>query len=341
MKRNVDDLVREGMNKEQELPVSIRSAFDQSYEQIRQQSKKKTKKSWLKPVSAAAAAIALSSAVLLTNDTALAKLQALLGIDDSGLETAMEHGDVHSIMQTQASENTTLTLDSFFADSFRMGLQFTINSEYIVKGDVNSLSFEYRLFDANGKEIDAMVSDTKEIAGPGLFGSAEIQFDVLKDNQATMSFIAGATTTTTVPSLEEAQLIVEAIHIVDYKGNVTSINGEWVFNLTDTNMMQQKYMAKNTVSGLTLQQAIVSNGSMHVSYIIDSLDEDNSHPLFETSIVTSEGESFYVKNAHVERLETKQQTVINLVFPYSVWNEHPSLSLKVPGYKELKLVKKE
>jgi len=340
MKRNVDDLVRGDMNKEQELPVSIRSAFDQSYVQIRQQSKKKAKRSWLKPLSAAAAAIALSSAVLITNDTALAKLQALLGIDDSGLETAMEHGDVHSIMQTQTSENMTLTLDSFFADSFRMGLQFTINSEHIVKGDVNNLSFEYRLFDANGKEIDAMVSDTKEIAGPGLFGSAEIHFDVLKDNQATLSYVAAATTTT-VPSLEEAQLIVEAIHIVDNKGNVTSINGEWVFNLKDTNTMQQKYVAENTVSGLTLQQAIVTNGSMQVSYIIDGLDEDNSHPLFETSIVTSEGEAFYVKNAHVERLDKEQQTVINLVFPYSVWNEQPSLSLKVPGYKELKLVKKE
>ena len=340
MKKNIDDFMREHMNKEQQLPTSIRSAFDQSYAQIRQQPKKKAKNSWLKPVSAAAAAVALIATVLLTNDTVLAKLQALLGIDDSGLETAMEHGDVHSIMQTQTSENTTLTLDSFFADSFRMGLQFTINSEYIMKGDVNSLSFEYRLFDANGKEVDAFVSDTKEIAGPGLFGSAEIQFDVLKDNQATMSYVAGATTTT-VPSLEEAQLIVEAIHIVDYKGNVTSINGEWVFNLTDTNMMQQKYMAKNTVSGLTLQQAIVTNGSMQVSYTIDGLDEDNSHPIFKTAIVNSKGEAFYVKNAHVERLENEQKTMIHLVFPYSMWNEEQSLSLKVDGYEELKLIKKE
>ena len=340
MKKNIDDFMREDMNKKQQLPTSIRSAFDQSYAQIRQQPKKKAKNSWLKPVSAAAAAVALSATVLLTNDTALAKLQALLGIDDSGLETAMEHGDVHSIMQTQTSENTTLTLDSFFADSFRIGLQFTINSEYIMKGDVNSLSFEYRLFDANGKEVDAFVSDTKEIAGPGLFGSAEIQFDVLKDNQATMSYVAGATTTT-VPSLEEAQLIVEAIHIVDYKGNVTSINGEWVFNLKDTNTMQQKYVAENTVSGLTLQQAIVTNGSMQVSYIIDGLDEDNSHPIFETAIVNSKGEAFYVKNAHVERLENEQKTMIHLVFPYSMWNEEQSLSLKVDGYEELKLIKKE
>ena len=36
MKCNMDDLVRQDMNKEQELPTLIRSAFDQSYEQIRQ-----------------------------------------------------------------------------------------------------------------------------------------------------------------------------------------------------------------------------------------------------------------------------------------------------------------
>ena len=54
MKKNIDDLMREDMNKEQQLPTSIRTAFDQSYAQIRQQSKKKAKRSWLKPVSAAA-----------------------------------------------------------------------------------------------------------------------------------------------------------------------------------------------------------------------------------------------------------------------------------------------
>ncbi|MFO1444482.1 DUF4179 domain-containing protein [Bacillus sp. Bva_UNVM-123] len=340
MKRNMDDLVREDMNKEQELPTSIRFAFDQSYEQIRQRPKKKAKKSWLKPVSAAVAVLALSSAVLLTNDTALAKLQAFLGINDSGLETAMENGDLHSIAQTQTSENMTITLDNFFADAFRLGLQFTIDSKHIVEDDLNGMTIEYRLFDATGQEIDAAVSDTKEIAGPGLFDSAELQLTNVNNNSATLSYIAGATTAT-VPSLEGAQLIVEAVHLVNNDGSITSVDGKWAFDLTTTNVVQQVYTAANTVPGLTLQQAIVTNGSMQVSYTIDGLNEDNSHPLFETAIVNSKGEAYYVKNAHVERLEKEQQTVINLVFPYSVWNEQQSLSLKVKGYEELKLVKKE
>ena len=139
MKRNVDELVRKDMNKEQELPTSIRSAFDQSYVQIRQQSKKKAKKSWLKPLSVAAAAIALSSTILLTNDTALAKLQAFLGISDPGLETAAENGDLQYIAQTQQSENITVTLDNLFADAYRLGLQLTIESEHISQDDLNYL----------------------------------------------------------------------------------------------------------------------------------------------------------------------------------------------------------
>ena len=340
MKCNMDDLVRQDMNKEQELPTLIRSAFDQSYEQIRQRSKKKAKKSWLKPISAAVAVLALSSAVLLTNDTALAKLQAFLGINDPGLETAVENGDLQYIGQTQVSENLTITLDNFFADAYRLGLQLTIESVHISKDNLNHLSFEYRLFNADGKEIDAFVSDTKEMAGPGLFSSAELQLTNVKNNSATLSYIAGATTAT-VPSLEGAQLIVEAVHLVNNNGNVTSVDGKWAFDLTTTNVVEEVYTAANNVPGLTLQQAILTNGSMQVKYKIDGLNKDNNHPLFDTAIVNSKGEAFYVKYAHVERLEKEHQTVINLVFPYSVWNEQQSLSLKVKGYEELKLVKKE
>lgn len=340
MKQNVDDLVREDMNKEQELPASIRSAFDQSYEKIRQQSKKKTKRTWLKPVSAAAAALALSATVLLTNDTALAKLQAFLGINDPGLETAVENGDLQYIGQTKESENITITLDNFFADAYRLGSQLTIESEHISQDNLYDLSFEYRLFDAAGKEIDAFVSDTKAMAGPGIYGGLEFKLTNIQNGSATLEFLAEATTTS-APSLEGAQIVVETVHFLNRDGDITSVDGEWVFDLTSGNVVTQVYTAQNRVPGLTLEQAVLTNGSMQVSYKIDGLNEDDSHPLFETAIVNENGESFHAKIANVTRLENEQQTVISLVFPYSVWNEQQSLSLKVEGYEELKLVKKE
>jgi|GEM_PF-1882581 len=340
MKRSMDDLVKEDMNKEQELPASIRLAFDQSYEQIRQQSKKKVKKSWLKPVSAAVAVFALSSAVLLTNDTALAKLQAFLGINDPGLEVATQNGDLQYMAQTQQAENITITLDNFFADAYRLALQLKIESQHILKDNLNYLDFEYRLFDAEGKEIDAFVSDTKEIAGPGIYGGLNFKLTNIQNGSATLEFLAESPTTT-APSLEGARLVVETVHFVNNEGNVTSVDGEWAFELTSGSVVTQVYVAENSVPGLTLEQAIVTNGSMQVSYKIDGLNEDNSHPIFKTAIVNSNGESFYAKIADVVRLEKEKQTMISLVFPYSVWNEQQSLSLKVKGYEELKLVEKE
>ncbi|QDP99659.1 DUF4179 domain-containing protein [Lysinibacillus fusiformis] len=340
MKCNMDDLVREDMNKEQELPTSIRSAFDQSYKQIRQQSKKKVKKSWLNPVSAAVAALALSSAVLLTNDTALAKLQAFLGINDPGLETAVEHGDLQSMAQTQQSENISVTIDNLFADAYRLASQLTIESEHIKKDSLNELSFEYRIFDVSGKEIDAFVSDTKEIAGPGIYDGLDFKLTNIQNGSATLEFIAEATTTSG-PSLEGAQMVVETVHFLNKDGDITSVDGKWAFDLTSANVVTQVYTAQNKVHGLTLVQAVVTNGSMQVSYKIDGLSEDNSHPIFKTAIVNKNGESFHAKVADVTRLENEQQTVISLVFPYSVWNEEQSLSLKVEGYEELKLIVKK
>lgn len=340
MKRNVDDLVHEIMNKEQELPASIRSAFNQSYEQIRHQSKKKVKKSWLKPVSAAVAALTLSSAVLLTNDTALAKLQAFLGINDPGLETAVENGDLQYIGQTKEAKNITITLDNFFADAYRLGSQLTIESEHISQNNLNYLSFEYRLFDAAGKEIDAHVSDTKEITGPGIYGGLDFKLANIQNGSATLEFLAEATTTN-APSLEGAQMVVETVHFLNKDGDITSVDGKWVFDLTSGNVVTQVYTAQNKVPGLTLEQAVVTNSSMQVSYKIDGLNDDNSHPIFKTAIVNENGESFHAKVANVTRLENEQQTVISLVFPYSIWNEQQSLSLKVKGYEELKLIVKE
>ncbi|MEG0472031.1 MAG: DUF4179 domain-containing protein [Solibacillus sp.] len=339
MKNNEEERLQQEINKEQELPPSIRMAFDHSYEQIRRQSKNKRKKSWLKPVTAAVATIALSSAILLTNDTALAKLQGFFGLNDSGLNQASENGDVQYVGQSQQSEDITITMEHFFADAYRLGLQLNIESEHISKDDLNLLTFEYRLFHADGKEINAHVSDTKEIAGPGIYSGGEFQLTNVKNNTASLEYLAVATTTT--PTLEGAKLIVETVHLLNKDGGITSVDGEWIFDLTSTNIITQQYAAKNSVPGLTLERAVVTNGSMQVSYKIDGLNEDNSHPIFKTAIVNENGELFHAKVADVTRLENEHQTVISLVFPYSVWNEKQSLSLKVKGYEELILVEKE
>ena len=338
MKRNVDDLVREEMNKEQQLPASIRSAFDQSYEQIRQKSKKKAKKSWLKPISAAAAAaLALSATVLLTNDTALAKLQAFLGLNDSGIEIAAVNGDVQNLAQVQQTENITMTLENLFVDAYRFGLQFTIESDDISVDDLNRIEFEYRLFDAQGNEISALISDTKPYTGKQVFSGMDFKLTDVSDNRAAVEMIATANQHE-VPSLEGARLVVETIHISSEEDGFKSINGHWEFDLTSPTIVKQQYIANNTVPGLTLNEAIVTNGSMHITYTIDEINvgETIAH---DTALINEKGEVFYASGNSFKEFE--QKTEISLVFPYSVRNEQQALSLKVKDYEELKLIQKE
>lgn len=337
MKRNVDDLVREDMNKEQELPASIRSAFDQSYAKIRQQSKKKTKKPWLKPVLAATAALALSATVLLTNDTALAKFQAFFGFNDSGIEIAAVNGDVQNLAQTQQAENITVTLENLFVDAYRFGLQFTMESKDISADDLNRIEFEYRLFDKKGNEISAHISDTKPYAGKQVFGGEDYKLADVSDNRASVEMIATANQQE-VPSLEGARLEIETIHISSKEGDMKSVNGHWEFDLTSPTIVKHQYIANNKVSGITLNEAVVSNGSMYITYTIDEINvgETIAH---DTALINEKGEAFYAQGNTFK--ESEKQTEISLVFPYSVRNEQQLLSLKVKDYEQLNLVKKE
>ena len=180
----------------------------------------------------------------------------------------------------------------------------------------------------------------KKLRDQGFIVAADLQLTNVKNNRATLEYLAESTTTT-APSLEGARLVIETVHFLNKEGGITSVDGEWAFELTSANIVTQEYVAEKSVPGLTLQQAIVTNGSMQVTFKVDNISNENENIAFETALVDGNGESFYAKGANIERLEEVQQTVITLVFPYSVWNEQQSLSLKVKDYKELKLVKKE
>lgn len=336
MNSKEEERLQQEMNKEQELPQSIRMAFDQSYEQIRQQSKKKSKKSWLKPVSAAIATIALSSAILLTNDTALAKLQAFLGYNDSGLNTARENGDVQYLGQTQQSEDIKITMEHFFADAYRLGLQLNIETEKIQMDDLYFIDMEYLLYNAQGEVIDSHLSDTKPIAGPLLFSGNTYQLKNLKKNTATLEMLADSSAKA-APSLDGARIVIETMHFSTKKEGTISVDGEWAFDLQPGTVETQDFVAENEVAGLELLQATLTNGSMHISYKINRNVNDENY-YFDTALINNSNETFYTNGAIIESADG--YTTINSVFPYSIWNEHDTLSLSVKGYEKLRLIKK-
>jgi len=338
MKNSVKECLQQ-MNKEQELPPSVRIAFDQSYEQIRQLSKKKTKILWFKPVAVAVATIALASGLLLTNDTVLAKLQTFFGLKDPGIEIANNHGDVQYVAQSQQSENINITLEHFFADAYRLAMQFNIEADHMQMDDLHDMNIEYRLYNIKGEEIDALVSDTKPIAGRGIFSGGNFKLWNVTKHAATLEMLSESNRIT-APSLDGAKLVIETIHLLNKDGSVISVDGEWAFDLTSTTIETQIFVGENVVPGLELQQAALTNGSMQVSYKVNHQVE-NENDIFKTALVNGDGESFYANSANVEYLEEEQQTIITLVFPYSIWNEQRDLSLTVKGYEKLRLIEKK
>ena len=199
------------------------------------------------------------------------------------------------------------------------------------------MNVEYRLYNVHGKEIDAFVSDTKTKAGPGIFSSGELKLGNVKKHAATLEMLIESSTKA-VLSLEGAKIVIETVNFSTKQEGIISVDGEWAFDLKPATVETQVFVAENEVAGLELQQATLTNGSMHISLKINSNIEDENY-IMDTSLLTGSNETFYANAANVER--TNEYTIINLVFPYSIWKEQETLLLSVNGYEKLRLVEKE
>ncbi|MFJ6209178.1 DUF4179 domain-containing protein [Lysinibacillus sp. NPDC092081] len=338
MKKSLDDRLHEEMNREQEIPDIVQKAFDRSYTEIRSKLKRKTTKRWLKPISAAAACAVLASGMILSNDTAMAKLKAFLGFEDAGIELASQNGEVQYVGVSQSSQDVKVTLENTFADAYRVGLQMEILPKNMDIKDIYHVGIEYRMYDSKGIEIDALVSDTKPLNSKGITGNAEEQ--ILKGSgQSIIYELLLQSNELAWPSLENAQLVIESIHFYTEKKGIITINGEWPFTLTPTKVVTQSFEAEKAVEGIQLQSATLTNGSMHVSLMVDANLYEDENQFFEWVLTNEKGESFYARGANIELKDGK--TVVNLVYPYSIWNKEKQLSLNIKGYEKIKLKSKE
>jgi len=339
MKKSLDDRLHEEMNREQEIPDIVQKALDRSYEEIRSKTTKKTKKRWSKPISAASACVVLASGVILSNDTAMAKLKAFLGFqEDAGIELASQNGEVQYVGASQSSQDITVTIENTFADAYRVGLQMEILPKNMDIKDIYHVGIEYHLYDSAGKEIDSLVSDTKPLAPTAI--SASPYMNTLKENDQYMTLeLLLESKEMAWPSLDNAQLVIETIHFYTEKKGLVTINGEWPFTLTPMKVITQSFEAEKAVEGIQLQSATLTNGSMHVSLMVDADISEDENQFFEWALTNEKGESFYARGANIELKDGK--TVVNLVYPYSIWNKEKQLSLNIKGYEKIKLKSKE
>lgn len=336
MKKSLDEHLHEEMNKEQEIPEVVQTAFQNSYSMIRANAKKKNGKHWMKPVSVAAAcAVVLASGLVFSNDSAFANLQAFFGFKDVGIELAKQNGDTQFSGATQRDQNVTVTLENTFADAYRVGLQFGIVPTELNMKEIADVEVEFRLKDSTGTEVAALVSDDQPISS--LSHTSGIETNMMQDTEGSITTeLLLQSNTLQLPSLENSELVIERIHFSTHTEGIITVDGNWEFKLSPTTVKQQSFAASNEVKGVQLNKATVSNGSMHVSVTIDELLDENV--LLDISLEDQDGVIYTSSGANVSR--ESNQTTVNLVFPYSIWNEQQKLALSVKGYDDILLSNK-
>ncbi len=336
MKKSLDEYLHEAMNKEQEIPEVVQTAFQNSYSMIRAKAKKKNGKRWIKPVSVAAAcALVLASGLVFPNDSAFAKLQAFFGFKDVGIELATQNGDTQYSRITQKDQNVTVKLENTFADAYRVGLQLGIVPTELNVKDIADVRVEFRLKDSTGTEVAALVPENQPINE--LSPISGIETNMMQDTEGSITTeLLLQSNALQLPSLDNSELVIERIHFSTHTEGIITVDGNWAFTLSPATMQQQSFVANNEVKGVHLDEATISNGSMHVSVTIDKLLDENV--LLDTSLKDQDGIIYTSSGANVSR--ESNQTTVNLVFPYSIWNEQQQLTLSVKGYDDILLSNK-
>lgn len=335
MKKSIDDRLNDAVNKEQKVPEVVQDAFQNSYSIIRAKAKRKNRKRWMKPVSVAAASVLIASGLFFSNDVALAKLQAVFGFKDAGIELASSNGDTQYNGETQENKNVKVTLGNTFADAYRVGLQLNIMPTDIDVNDVMDVQVEFRLNDNTGKEIAALVSEDKIIDPSSPVSGIETKTTHDSDGILTLELLLQSNKHK-LPSLENSELVIEEIHFSTYKNDIITVDGKWAYSLSPANVQQKSFVANNEVEGLQLHEATLSNGSMHLSLTVDELLDENV--LFDITLKDQDGAIYTSSGANVS--QEANQTTINLVYPYSIWNEQQQITLSVKGYEDLLLSNK-
>lgn len=118
MEDNFEKQLVNVLNREKEMPSLVRSSLDSTYDRIRTLPKKKNR-SVLK-IAAVVCCIVIAGA-LFSNESVRAGIKTFFDFNDKGIEKAVDKGFINENGNSAYDNGITVTLDSYFADSNKIG----------------------------------------------------------------------------------------------------------------------------------------------------------------------------------------------------------------------------
>lgn len=343
MEDNFEKQLAEALDEEREMPTVVRIALDNTYDRIRAKSKKKNK-STLK-IAVAACCIIISGAML-SNKSVRASIKTFFNFNDKGVEQAVNKGYINENSISALDNGVKVTLDSYFADSNKMGLAFKLkfDDSKILKDKVDRISLDYRIKNGNGEYIEEAIPDTKTLKGNNKYISSissknsepdtktnEVQYDIVLESN-----------TGSIPKLQNAVVEVEAVKVF-YKGNekFKNIDGIWNLKLGEIKSNTADYVqykAETNSSKIQIVSSKAEPTSFNISFSVGGKCDDMETFMGENmKLIDEKGKEYIATGFTID--SQNNRTVVSANFPLSSYDNIGKFKLVIKAVGEVQFTK--
>ncbi|WP_167578625.1 DUF4179 domain-containing protein [Jeotgalibacillus proteolyticus] len=337
----MDKKLKNTLNKQEVIPLTVRQTLDETYDSIRNQKRKRKRSVNRTGLIAAAASTFLIIGFAVSNDTVMAGINKFINFGDKGIEQAAVNGFIQDSDSWATDQGINITLESHFSDANKLGLSFQMEFEdpsmLLNTADV---SMDYRLKNGDGEYIDEFIPDTKPLKGDASYISGSthqnpwldsktgrVQYDVVAESNE------GA-----IPPLKNAVIEIESINVFSNTGELVKIDGTW--NLSVHNKEKSNRTAtftmQNESSVIQVSNATANPTSLNVSFAVGGIYEDEN-TFAEMKILDDKGNE-YETNGFTKKTKNNQ-TIISANFPITSFSDSKKLMLMIEGIGEVELVK--
>ena len=333
MDNNFEKYLKDNLNKKKEMPSSIRDALNNTYNQLKKEKPKKNL--WRK--TAIVACVVLALGTTLSFDSVRANVKAFLGFNDTGIHEAIKNDFVNNTQASSIDKGINITLENFFADNNKSGLNFKLNFEDIsLLKNLESCDLEFRLKDKNGNYMYEFISDTKILKNKniisgigyeskGILNKKENSFEydiVLRDSNGNLK------------DLNNSTLEIETLHLF-YKSNTKSIDGTWSIPIKwDKKITTKKYMQESSSNKIKILSAICENTSLNLQFEFKGNIDENI--VLKTKLIDENNNIYSPDGLSLE--ENGDLNTIKANFPITTYNNSKKLKLIIEGIGETYLV---
>lgn len=330
-----EEKMKEELQQEVKLSSAARRGFDQAYQQIRQQPQKK--KSYWGPI-LQIAAVALFIVGGIWHKPVVQALQQFFGFGQFESKKVQESNFVTENKQAVTDQGIQMTTEAFYRDASEIGFKLTFDflehQKEWHKTDDFILSFRVK----NGNDyLFEFIPDTKELKGTGDDLTFKENKVLDRDGYKAEYIVKLVRGKEPIPTEGDLQLEIETVSLFS-DGNreyqlIKAIEGQWNVELKSEaeTTFDTIYFDWESHPEIEIIKAQATATGLAIEYRYDEKNawvKDYLEGL-HTYLTDEQGKEYHSDGRQMEIKDGN--VVVNVVYPYTAYDENQSLSLNFDG----------